>query len=134
MNSGGAGCGRGVVPTPGNTHVTESINLPPCLGLFYDTFIARQVLQSQYSHALLLPQSDGREWHGFQHSATTFNFRNLSEISLVFSGTVPTPPTVKDSGPLAVVRLQNLLRIQGTGTGPTAVPGSSSQPGMWSEK
>ena len=60
------------------------------------------------------------EWYYNRSSRTLYFFPNRT----LANGTAPTPPTVKDSGELAVVRLQNLLRIQGEGAGPTAVPGS----------
>ena len=62
------------------------------------------------------------EWYFNSSSRTLYFFPNRT----LTNGTAPTPPTEKDSGKLAVVRLQNLLRIQGAGAGPTAVPGKSA--------
>ena len=71
----------------------------------------------------LLAELDAKEeWYYNKTSRTLYFFPNRT-----VAATNATPPTQKDTGgPLAIVRLQNLLSVQGAGAGPTAVPGTSA--------
>ena len=62
------------------------------------------------------------EWFFNRTTRTLYFYPNRT----VTNGTTPMPPTEADSGKLAVVHLQNLLRIEGEGAGPSAVPGKSA--------
>ncbi len=62
------------------------------------------------------------EWYFNASSRTLYFFPNRT----LPNGTAPTPPTTDQTGKLAAVHLRNLVRVQGEGAGPTAVPGRSA--------
>ena len=72
----------------------------------------------------LLAELDAPEEFYFNKSSRVLYFFPNRTVA---NGTAPQPPTAEElGGQLGVVRLQNLLRIEGAGAGPTAVPGQSS--------
>ena len=72
----------------------------------------------------LLAELDAPEEFYFNKSSRVLYFFPNRPVA---NGTAPQPPTAEElGGQLGVVRLQNLLRIEGAGAGPTAVPGQSS--------